>query len=285
MHQNIHQPPAPMIPVPQQLNVSPSERHHMYDPSLLHNQQQQQQQQQYLQMNARQQRISVDHPMNPQISPPIPAPIAAPLQTPEKKPRARSKKPSVDSPTIAMQQQQQPLYQQPPPQQPVLLQQTPPPQQYQQQQQLQQQISPNINPPPVNLPQQVVTPTSIPQTVHNEQFVTHPPTSINNGNNIELNPFVSTSIEEEQKDFDRLRPDRGESRSPSVGSSSTKSESVIKEIPLSGDRHRLSRSKSPKSRWHHSPSPQDQQQSNQSTTIEETPNSALSSTNNGHRYV
>ena len=268
MHQNIHQPPAPMIPVPQQLNISPSERHHMYDPSLLHNQQQQQ----YLPMNARQQRISVDHPMNPQISPPIPVPVAAPIQTPEKKTRARSKKPSVDSPPIAMQQLQPPPYQQP-----QLLQQPP--------QQQQQQISPNINPPPVNLPQQIVTPTSIPQTIHDEQFVTHPPTSINNGNNLEMNQFVSTSIEEEHKDIDRLRPDRGDSRSPSVGSSSTKSESVIKEIPLSGDRHRLSRSKSPKSRWHHSPSPQEQQQSNQSTTIEGTSNSALSSTNNDHTYV
>jgi hypothetical protein len=246
MHQNLHQSPAPMIPVPQQLTISPSERHHMYDQSLLHNQQQQQQQQ-YLPMNTRQQRISVDHPMNTQISPPIPIP------TPEKKTRTRSKKLSTDSPPVVMQQQQTPT---------------------------------NTNPPLVNLPQQIINPTSIPQTIHNEQFVSYPSTNINNGNNFEVNPFVSKSIEEEQKDIEKLRPDRGDSRSPSVGSSSAKSESVIKEIPLSGDRHRLSRSKSPKSRWHHSPSPQEQQQqTNQSITIEGVQNSALPSTNNDHNLT
>jgi hypothetical protein len=247
MHQNLHQPPAPMIPVPQQLTISPAERHHMYDQSLLHNQQQQQQQQQYLPMNTRQQRISVDHPMNTQISPPVPIP------TPEKKTRARSKKPSIDSPPVI----------------------------------IPQQIATNINPPLVNLPHQIINPTSIPQTIHDEQFVSNASTNINNGNNFEVNPFVSKSIEEEQKDIEKLRPDRGDSRSPSVGSSSAKSESVIKEIPLSGDRHRLSRSKSPKSRWHHSPSPQEQQQqqTNQSTTIGGVQNSALPSTNNDHKYV
>lgn len=39
-----------------------------------------------------------------------------------------------------------------------------------------------------------------------------------------------------------------ESKSPSM--ESFKSESVLKEVPMSGDRNRFSRSKSPKARWH-----------------------------------
>jgi len=233
MHQNLHQSPAPMIPVPQQLTISPSERHHMYDQSLLHNQQHQPQ---YSPMNTRQQRINIDHPMNTSISPTIPIP------TPEKKTRSRSKKPSIDS--------------------------RPP--------EIQQQIPTNINPPIINLPPEIIDLTPVQQPINNEQFVINSSTNVNNGNNIEVNPFVSKSIEEEQKYIENIRDNRGDSRSPSIGSSSAKSESVIKEIPLSGERHRLSRSKSPKSRWHHSPSPQ--QQTNQSSTIEEEQSSVTPTT-------
>jgi len=95
---------------------------------------------------------------------------------------------------------------------------------------------------------------------------------------IELEPFVSKkSDDEDQQKEKEEEEERRDSRSPSVGSSSAKSESVIKEIPLSGDRHRLSRSKSPKSRWHHSPSPQDQQ-INPPTIVEEPENPPSSST-------
>ena len=244
MQQNLHQAPAPMIPVPQQLTISPSERHPMYDQSLLHNQQQHQQ---YIPMNQHQQGIHVNNQFQPSsISPTMP-----PIQTPEKKSRTRSKKPSIDSRPV--------------------------------------EIPPEI-PPDFNLPMEIPQPTApIQQTNTNEDFVNNPSINVNNGNNLEENLFVSTSIEEEQKDIEKLREDRGDSRSPSVGSSSAKSESVIKEIPLSGERHRLSRSKSPKSRWHHSPSPheqqQQQQQTNQSIPIEEQPNSALLNTNDDKKYI
>ena len=54
-----------------------------------------------------------------------------------------------------------------------------------------------------------------------------------------------------------LSPSNGASKSKSPASNiSIKSESVIKEVPMSGDRNRFSRSRSPKSRWHHaSPTP------------------------------
>lgn len=249
MHQNPHQAPAPMVPVPQQLTITPTERHHMYDPSLMHHQQQQQQQPQYSPMTTRQQRISVDQPMNTQISPTIPQAV------PEKKPRTRSKKPSTDTPPVEI---------------------------------LAPQIPIHIEPPVVNLPPEIINPMPVQQTINNEQFVSNASADVNNGNNNEVNSFVSKSIEDEQKDIEKLRPDRGDSRSPSVGSSSAKSESVIKEIPLSGERHRLSRSKSPKSRWHHSPSPQElqqQQQAEQSATLEEAQNSAKSTTDVQPKYV
>ena len=251
MHQNPHQPPAPMVPVPQQLTITPTERHHMYDPSLLHHQQQQQQQQQqlppqYSPMNTRQQRISVDQSMPTQISPSIPQPV------PEKKTRTRSKKPSTDTPPVEI---------------------------------LAHQIPINVDPSMVNFLPEIIDPMPVQQTIDNEQFVINASADVNNGNNNEVNSFVSKSIEDEQKDIEKLRPDRGDSRSPSVGSSSAKSESVIKEIPLSGERHRLSRSKSPKSRWHHSPSPHEQQQAEQSAAIEETQNSAKTTADAKPKYV
>ena len=236
MHQNLHQSPAPMIPVPQQLTISPSERHNLYDPSVMQNQQAQQ----FSPMNTRRGRTSVDAPINTAISPTVPLP------SPEKKPRTRSKKPSVDSRPVEIEQQQ---------------------------------IPSNINPPVVNLPTELINTTPSQQTINNEQIRSNSITNDNIGNNLEINPFVSKSNnEEEQKDIEKEREDRGNSRSPSVGSSSAKSESVIKEIPLSGERHRLSRSKSPKSRWHHSPSPQEQQ-INQPATIEEEQSSASTTTN------
>jgi hypothetical protein len=242
MQQNVHQSPAPMIPVPQQLTISPAEKHRMYDPSLLHNQQQQQQQ--FSPINTRRQRTSVDTPTITSASPIVPIP------SPEKKPRSRSKKLSTDS----------------------------------QPNELQQLIPSNINPPITDLPPQIINSTPVQQTINNEQLIINSSANVNNGNNIEANPFVSKSNEEEQTDIEKVREERTDSRSPSVGSSSVKSESVIKEIPLSGERHRLSRSKSPKSRWHHSPSPQ-QQQTNQSATIEEEQNSAITTTNDDNKYV
>jgi len=241
MQQNVHQSPAPMIPVPQQLTISPAEKHHMYDPSLLHNQQQQQQ---FSPINTRRQRTSVDTPIITSVSPTVPIP------SPEKKPRSRSKKLSTDS----------------------------------QPNEFQQPIPSNINPPITDLPPQIINSTPVQQTINNEQLIVNSSANVNNGNNIEANPFVSKSNEEEQTDIEKVREERTDSRSPSVGSSSVKSESVIKEIPLSGERHRLSRSKSPKSRWHHSPSPQ-QQQTNQSATIEEEQNSAITTTNDDNKYV
>ena len=205
-----------MIPIPQQLTISPSERHQMYDPSLLHNQQQQQQQ--FTPMNTRRGRPSVDTPLNHMISPTVPVP------SPEKRTRSRSKKPSVDSQPLDIEQQHQQIYAQ-------------------------------MNFPVENLPSEVINNAPVQQAMHDELIMLNPLANENHGNNVELNPFVSKSHEEEQKDVEKDGGDRGNSRSPSVDSSSAKSESVIKEIPLSGERHRLSRSKSPKSRWHHSPSP------------------------------
>ncbi|CAF4961813.1 unnamed protein product, partial [Rotaria sp. Silwood1] len=230
VQQNIHQSPAPMIPVPQQLTISPSERSQIYDQSLLYNQQKEQE---HTPMHTRQKRTSVDNQIDTSMSSTIP------LAIPEKRSRTRSKKTSVDS----------------------------------QQNEIQQPI-----PSMENLSNEIINTTPpIEPTITDESIVINASTSDNNGNNIEVNPIVSKSNEEEQKDRDNIREEREDSRSPSVGSSSAKSESVIKEIPLSGERHRLSRSKSPKSRWRHSPSPQ--QQTNQSITIEEEANSVVTPTN------
>ncbi|CAF1128646.1 unnamed protein product [Rotaria sp. Silwood1] len=230
VQQNIHQSPAPMIPVPQQLTISPSERSQIYDQSLLYNQQKEQE---HTPMHTRQKRTSVDNQIDTSMSSTIP------LAIPEKRSRTRSKKTSVDS----------------------------------QQNEIQQSI-----PSMENLSNEIINTTPpIEPTITDESIVINASTSDNNGNNIEVNPIVSKSNEEEQKDRDNIREEREDSRSPSVGSSSAKSESVIKEIPLSGERHRLSRSKSPKSRWRHSPSPQ--QQTNQSITIEEEANSVVTPTN------
>ncbi|CAF4076901.1 unnamed protein product [Rotaria sp. Silwood2] len=235
IQQNIHQSPAPMIPVPQQLTLSPSERSQIDDESLLHNQEQEEE---LSPMNTREKRTSVDTPVDTSMSTTIP------LSTPEKRSRTRSKKTSVDS----------------------------------QQNEIQQPTSSMEN-----LSTEIINTTPIEPTIINEPIVTNTSTTDNNGNNIEVNPIVSKSNEEEQKDRDNIGEEREDSRSPSVGSSSAKSESVIKEIPLSGERHRLSRSKSPKSRWHHSPSPQ--QQTNQSTTIEEEPNSVVTPTNDDNNNI
>ncbi|CAF1492909.1 unnamed protein product [Adineta ricciae] len=229
MQQSAHASPSPTIPVPQQLTVSPGNRHPMYEQPHLQQQQQQPPPQQFSPMTTRQQRASIDTPTN----------VTAPAVSPERKPRTRSKKPSIDSQPIESQQ-------------PV----------------------PANNPPPI----QITAPEVVQPPVISEPKIDHPTPSSTVGNNLEVNSFMSKSHEEEQKDLGQVREERGDSRSPSVDSSSVKSESVIKEIPLSGDRHRLSRSKSPKSRWHHSPSPQ-QPQTNQSSTTEEEQHSAAPTTN------
>ncbi|CAF3367632.1 unnamed protein product [Rotaria sp. Silwood1] len=84
-----------------------------------------------------------------------------------------------------------------------------------------------------------------------------------NDNNVEVKSFVSKSIEEEQKDIEKIG---GESYSPSVGSNSAKSESIIKETPLSNEQQRLNPSKA-------------EQQYNQSVTIDEEKNSATHDAN------
>ena len=117
------------------------------------------------------------------------------------------------------------------------------------------------------------------ETPSNDQIHLNETPTISSSNTIELESFVSkkSDDEDQQRERDDVQTEeRRDSRSPSVGSSSAKSESVVKEIPLSGDRHRLSRSKSPKSRWHHSPSPQDQQ-TNPSTIVEEPENPPIES--------
>ena len=200
----MHQSPAPMIPVPQQLTISPSEQQQqqMYHQTLLQSPQQ-------APMNTRRGRASTDAPFNASISPPVPV-----TPSPEKKPRSRSKKPSVDSQSYEVE-----------PQQTLAM------------------VENSIN-------QMLDAP-----------VVPAPVVAVNTDDKLEVNPSVSKSHDDEQKELEkeggRGGGGEGESRSPSVGSSSAKSESVIKEIPLSGERHRLSRSKSPKSRWHHSPSPQE----------------------------
>jgi hypothetical protein len=52
------------------------------------------------------------------------------------------------------------------------------------------------------------------------------------------------------KSRSRSRSTSKQRRSKSPSMESSKSESVSKEVPMSGDRNRFSRSKSPKARWH-----------------------------------
>lgn len=198
-------------------------------------------------MKTRQTRSSHDASLNTSAS----SVVATP--SPEKRTRTRGKKPSIDS---------QPIVQEPTEQ---------------------VEVQPKPIPKPVEevQPEQPIVPPIVQEEPAQENTIVDAPSNINDENNLEVNSFVSKSNEDDQKDLGEERGERGESRSPSVGSSSAKSESVIKEIPLSGDRHRLSRSKSPKSRWHHSPSPREpEHQTNQVTTIEEE-NGSASKTNDG----
>jgi hypothetical protein len=250
-HQNVHQSPTPMIPVPQQLTISPSERNAMYDPSLL-----QTGSQHTTPMNTRRGRASVDAQYNMTSSPVVSQ------ASPEKRTRSRTKKASVDSQSNDLQEQPAAPQQQPAQQQEEL--------HYEQEHYDEQSAQLGQEQPLISMlmpcvedhrPSQIIDGTIAQQTMNDEEITSNAST---NDGQIEVNPFVSKSNhEEDQKDIEKEREERGDSRSPSVGSSSAKSESVIKEIPLSGERHRLSRSKSPKSRWHHSPSPQDQEQQQQ----------------------
>jgi hypothetical protein len=72
-------------------------------------------------------------------------------------------------------------------------------------------------------------------SINNEQIV------LDTSNNVEVNSFVSKSNEEIQKNIEKIGD---ESHLPSVGSSSAKSESIIKEIPLSDEQQRLNQSES-----------------------------------------
>ncbi|CAM4797453.1 unnamed protein product [Rotaria magnacalcarata] len=301
MQQNIHQAPTPMIPVPQQLTISSSERSQMHDQSILHDQQKEQE---ISYMQTRQKRTSADNSIDTFMSS-----STIPQTTPERRTRTRSKKVSVDSQQIEIPQQLSPVENVPPEVPPVenVPPEVPPV----------ENVPPEVPPveiipievppvetipievPPVEtipievppmetipievppmetIPTEVIHPTPIQPTINNEQVVNNSSSTNDNiGNNIEVNPIVSKNSEEENKDRENIREEREDSRSSSVGSSSAKSESVIKEIPLSGERHRLSRSKSPKSRWHHSPSPQEQM--HQPATIEEELSSVITPTN------
>lgn len=55
-------------------------------------------------------------------------------------------------------------------------------------------------------------------------------------------PVEAESAVEDEEKVDDVNSSRG--------ASTERSESAIKEIPMSGDRNRFSRSKSPKARWH-----------------------------------
>ncbi len=84
-------------------------------------------------------------------------------------------------------------------------------------------------------------------SINNEQII------LDTSNNVEVNSFVSKSNEEEEKNIG------GEIHLSSVGSSNhAKTESIVKEIPLSAD---------------------EQQRFNQSETINEKQNSAIHITN------
>ncbi|CAF3502266.1 unnamed protein product [Rotaria socialis] len=291
MQQNIHQAPAPMIPVPQQLTISSAERSQMYDQSILHNEQREQE---ISYMQTRQKRTSADNSIDTSMSS-----STIPQTTPERRTRTRSKKVSVDSQQIEIPQQLPPMENIPTevlrvenvpievsPMETVPIE-VPPmetipievPRVANVPIEVPRVANVPIEVPPMEIiPTEVIHPTPIQPTINYEQVVNNTSSTNDNvGNNIEVNPIVSKNSEEENKDRENIREEREDSRSPSVGSSSAKSESVIKEIPLSGERHRLSRSKSPKSRWHHSPSPQEQM--HQPATIEEEPNSVITPTN------
>lgn len=257
MQQNIHQVGAPMIPVPQQLTLSPSEPAHVYDQSVLRNQQIQQE---IPHMQTRHKRASADISIDASMS------LTTPQATPERRTRTRSKKASIDSQQVEVPQQVPPVENS----QPEIIQPTPIPTSVEKEQIVNNNAIISNNNATIN--------NNNATTNNNNATITN-----NNDNNAEVNPIVSKSNQEEYKDRENIRDEREASRSPSVGSSSAKSESVIKEIPLSGERHRLSRSKSPKSRWHHSPSPQ--QQIHSSSTIEEEQSSVTASPNDDNKYV
>ncbi|CAF0804997.1 unnamed protein product [Rotaria sordida] len=102
--------------------------------------------------------------------------------------------------------------------------------------------------------------TSNQQVINNEQNVLD---VSSNDNNVEMKPFVSKSIEEEQKDIEKIGAELYPS---SVGNNSAKLESIIKEIPSSDEQQHSNQSKS-------------EQQDNQSATIDEEKNSATNVVN------
>ncbi|CAF3573288.1 unnamed protein product [Rotaria sordida] len=102
--------------------------------------------------------------------------------------------------------------------------------------------------------------TSNQQVINNEQNVLD---VSSNDNNVEMKSFVSKSIEEEQKDIEKIGAELYPS---SVGNNSAKLESIIKEIPSSDEQQHSNQSKS-------------EQQDNQSATIDEEKNSATNVVN------
>lgn len=92
-------------------------------------------------------------------------------------------------------------------------------------------------------------------------------TSIND-NNVEVKSFVSKSIEEEQRNIEKLGGEQVEESYPSsVGSISAKSESIVKETQLSDEQQRSDQSNS-----------EQQKQNNQVTKIDEESKSAAPAT-------
>ena len=119
----------------------------------------------------------------------------------------------------------------------------------------------------------------------------------NKTNNIEMEVVVnktnsrSNSTESQSRSPLRslstrsLSPANDTEASKSKSSSSNvsiKSESVIKEVPMSGDRNRFSRSRSPKSRWHASPTP-DPETNNEK--LEEIPEASVLNEKNDEQKV
>ncbi|CAF0956821.1 unnamed protein product [Didymodactylos carnosus] len=146
-------------------------------------------------------------------------------------------------------------------------------------------VSPTVEEPPNVQDNQPQAPTNVGYNIEevnaDQNNVHHEVRQQQDEDNLSNVPVIDLAPDDIDDDDDLTKIDGDRSRSPSTSSrkrkspsvtSSVKSESVINEMPLSGERHRLSRSKSPKSRWRHSPSPSQPNQSQhqqQSKNIDE----------------
>jgi hypothetical protein len=94
---------------------------------------------------------------------------------------------------------------------------------------------------PINIPEKKSRTRSKKSSVDSQSNEISNSTSIQldtstNDNNVEMISFVSKSNEEKEKDIEKIG---GELHLSSVDSSNDKSESIIKEIPLSDEQQRL----------------------------------------------